>query len=294
MIKRSGKPTCPSILLLPGISKVALSMKKNAIIVGMPRSGTSLTTSIFTTKGYFAASPESGELRKGDEYNPLGYFEAQTLINANSRVFSRIGFPHDNTWLYSPLSNDLAREIHNLKPLEEDQKLVSFYNQHSPWVWKDPRLCYTLAYWSQLIDWDQTCVLLLKRKPSDIYRSFMRLGWRTPGRKGRKDVHDRVEEHIQFAESTIQRYGLPHITIDYADFEKRPHWIRQQLADHFGLELEPEQLNYSRSYNHSTLKGKISTVIKIITDRIPLPLVKLGKALLPRRILRWLFPEKSL
>ena len=58
-------------------------MTYNAIVIGMPRSGTSMVTNIFAKSGFFLAEDESNELRAGDEFNPSGYWEAQDLISAN-------------------------------------------------------------------------------------------------------------------------------------------------------------------------------------------------------------------
>ena len=40
---------------------------KNTIVIGMPRSGTSMTAAIFARQGYFLAEDTDEELRPGDE-----------------------------------------------------------------------------------------------------------------------------------------------------------------------------------------------------------------------------------
>ena len=259
----------------------------------MPRSGTSLTAAIFEKQGYFLSKTEKGELRQGDEYNPLGYFEAETLIKANSRIFSRVGFNYDNTWLYEKIPPEKAKKILTLSPLHTDKKLVFEYQKTSPWLWKDPRLCYTLAYWSKLIDWDVTCVLLIKRSPADIYNSFLRLNWRRPSINSKNDVYQRVDEHIKFAEDIIKKSSIPCLTINYQDFESNPKALCLELNKYFGLQLDSSDIPYSKSYNHSGFKGKVSTALDVVANSLPLPMVKLFKSLIPLKILRWLFPERN-
>jgi hypothetical protein len=85
-------------------------MPKNVIVVGMPRSGTSLTASIFSRKGYYVSGNEARELQAGDGHNPFGYCEAKGLIERNVELFSAAGYPHDNTWkfLRSRMTRPLA------------------------------------------------------------------------------------------------------------------------------------------------------------------------------------------
>ena len=84
----------------------------NAIIVGMPRSGTSLTAGIFARKNYYVASDTSRELRPGDQFNPFGYWEAEPLTNYNAALLGMAGFGFHNTCcsiVYRPMSRQGSR-----------------------------------------------------------------------------------------------------------------------------------------------------------------------------------------
>lgn len=175
-------------------------MPKNVLIVGMPRSGTSMTASIFASNGYFVAEDSKNELRPGDEYNPSGYWEAEDLIKCNAEIFNAAGFHHDNTWLYNSIDDEQAASILTLEPLPEHEHLVDKFNKQGPWLWKDPRLCYTLGYWWPLLNHETTSVLLLKREPKEIYNSFIRLKWRSTSQQDKKDVILRIQKHMDAAE----------------------------------------------------------------------------------------------
>jgi len=73
------------------------SRSKNAIVLGMPRSGTSMTAAIFARQGYFLAADTNEELRPGDEHNPAGYFEASGLVERNAHLFRRVGYTAHNS-----------------------------------------------------------------------------------------------------------------------------------------------------------------------------------------------------
>ena len=65
-------------------------MPKNVIIVGMARSGTSLTASIFAKKGYFVADDPDKQLQAGNRHNPGGFWELDDLVEAIGLPFEKL------------------------------------------------------------------------------------------------------------------------------------------------------------------------------------------------------------
>jgi len=259
----------------------------------MPRSGTSMTAAIFARLGYFVAEDEKKQLRKGDEYNPAGYFEAEPLIEANAKVFSAAGFPFDNSWLYEPINSDQAHAIFAVPADESHKQLVAKYDHQSPWVWKDPRLCYTLAYWWPMMDPTNTVVLLLKRDPGQIFQSFLRVNWRHNTRKDKQDTFKRIEEHIAAAELAIQKFSIPHITIHYSDYSQHPFEVAQRMSEFFSIELDASQLGYSNKLNNSTLRGKFMRLVDTTANLVPDRIRKFIKACIPKRLIRLIFTGRS-
>jgi hypothetical protein len=153
-------------------------MKNNVIVVGMARSGTSLAASIFAKQGYFVSAEPDKELPAADKFNPGGYWELETLVESNAGLLKAVGFDSHNTWTSDEIKIDQAEAIASLGPRQEDIDLVRYFETKQPWMWKDPRFCYTLAYWWPLLNPDTTKVLLVTRRTQDIWRSFVRTGWR--------------------------------------------------------------------------------------------------------------------
>ncbi|MBI1422057.1 MAG: hypothetical protein GC149_01240 [Gammaproteobacteria bacterium] len=268
-------------------------MSFNAIIVGMPRSGTSMTAAIFARAGYFIAEDQKGQLRQGDEFNPTGYWEAEPLIHANAEIFQAAGFPYDNTWLYEPITSHSATRINELERSSVHKQFVSDFDQHYPWLWKDPRLCYTLGYWWPLLDRDKTRVLLLKRDPKQIYNSFLRLKWRSMSARDRKDTLQRVKDHMKAAEFAVQKFEIPHIVVNYSDFANNANETAQRINEFFGLNLQSQDLGFDRRANNSNLRGKLSIFLDRIADHMPDKLRKFIKRLIPARLLNLIFPFKT-
>ena len=235
-------------------------MKKNVLIVGMARSGTSMTAAIFSRCGYFVAENEENQLQKADKFNPSGYWEAEKLLKANKEILSAVGFEYDNTWFHKQITEKQVSSIDHLTTMQEHSKLISQYNDNQPWVWKDPRLCYTLGYWWPLMDQENTCVLLLKRDSNEIFQSFLRVksSWHTTIPFSKNEVFSRIEAHISSAENTLKKYNIPYLTIDYSDYKENPKGVAKKLNQYFSTSLSEHDIGYKKSADHSSIIGRIS------------------------------------
>jgi len=268
------------------------SMPKNVLVVGMPRSGTSMTASIFASNGYFVAEDRKKELRAGDEYNPTGYWEADELIQCNSEIFSAAGFNYDNTWLYDEISDNQAATILTLEQSSKHEKLVEKFNQHSPWIWKDPRLCYTLGYWWPLLNIETTRVLFLKRDPKEIYSSFIRLKWRTASNKDKEDVLFRIKKHLEATETALKKYKIPYIVVNYSEYRKHPEKIAHEISQFFELTITKEDLGYQHKYNNHSVHGSVVRITNKIGDLLPNNIRKIIKKIIPSFIWKLINPHR--
>jgi hypothetical protein len=268
-------------------------MPKNVIVVGTPRSGTSLAASIFARQGYFVANDANSQLRSPDHYNPGGYWEAEPLIEANVSLFKRVGYEHHNTWVRDEMSADQAAAISALEDVEEHRSLVAKYEKNHPWVWKDPRLCFTLGYWWRLVDQENTAVLLVSREPEEIFRSFARIGWREDTAGDRQATFNRMADHIAAAQEAIRVLQIPHVEVNYADYRQDPQRVAALLSDEFGLTLSVVDLGFTDSFSSSTAQGKFRIAAEKAVRLIPLPARNGIRRVAPRALLRKLCPGRD-
>lgn len=267
-------------------------MPKNILVVGMARSGTSLSASVFAKNGYFVAEDEERELKPGNVYNPIGFFEAESLIARNRQIFNYVGYQFDNTWMYAPIQDKHVALINQLSPSAEHISFVQKYNGRSPWVWKDPRLCYTLRYWWPLMD-SNTAVLLVTRKKEAIYNSFLRTKWIGASKAERDATYACIEAHITNAKQALLDLNIPHVEVDYDDYRVAPRQVCNKLNAAFGLTLTESQLNYHPEYNHSSLMGRLSTRLDMLLNRLPTRWINTLKRATPRGVRRAFFPERG-
>ena len=269
-----------------------MTERKNILLVGMPRSGTSMTTNIFANAGYFIAKDEASELRAGDEHNPSGYWEAELLIESNVEIFRQVGYQKHNTWRFDLISEKQAAQIGELTPTQQHRELVKSYQLQAPFIWKDPRLCYTLQYWWPLMNPETTRVLFLKRKPEDIYQSFLRLKWRNDTAAEKQETFNRIANHLEQAKKALQRFEIPYVEIEYADFRNNPEQVIAKFQVEFGINLTLADLGYNDKLNHSGWFGKVRITLNKSFEAIPDSITRRIKKLIPSALLNKLFPYR--
>lgn len=267
-------------------------MARNALIVGPPRTGTSLAASIFADAGYHLGEIDEPRYREGDDHNPFGYFEADAAIERSVEVLHRTGFSHHNTWTSGAISPESAEAIRDLEPTDEHRAFVRRYREHEPWVWKDPRLCYTLPYWWKLMDADRTAVLLVTRDTDDVYRSFRRKEWCGPGEEERRDTIERIERHRAAAERAVATLGAPHERVEYSDYSDDLPDVARRLGETFRIDLTADDIPFRPELDHSDLRGRISGYLRRQLKRLPRGPVERVADLIPRRLLALVFPER--
>lgn len=265
---------------------------KNVLVVGMPRSGTSMTAGALARAGYSVSDDPDAELRPGDIHNPGGYWENEGLIELNAQVLGAAGFDFDNTWLYDAIDNEAAERITTLDALPGHREYVQSMPSEAPWLWKDPRLCYTLSYWWKLLDPATTCVVLTKRSPEAILNSFVRLGWRDGSPEGAADVLERVDNHLAAAHSSIEALRIPYLELDYEQCLADPAAAAAALSEFTGHPVTLEDMGVEASLDHSSVRGRAGMTVERAYDAMPIPARKVIKFLTPTWLIHALFPER--
>lgn len=137
-------------------------------ILGMHRSGTSLTSRILNLLGVNLGPDE--RLVRAAADNPKGFWEYQPIVNLNKGILSRLGGkcfdppPLHSGWEHAPQIEDLRRRARTL--VEQD------FGCADVWGWKDPRTCLTLPFWQHILPSMRYVICL--RNPADVARSLER------------------------------------------------------------------------------------------------------------------------
>lgn len=269
---------------------VCMTTARNAIVVGLPRSGTSLAAAIFARKNYRTPT----DLLPSNDANPFGYWEAESLNDHNAAVLAAAGFPFHNTWMFDRIQPEQARKIYELRPFPQHQRYWQEFEQHRPWVWKDPRFCYTLAYWWPMMNPETTAVLLVRRSSAAILRSFNRLDWSRPLAQGREDFYARIDDHVSAVMDAIRTLDIPYLQMDYDELLAAPERLAGQLSGFFGISVTAADLNVRRELNHNYLRGRFSGALRVTTRVLPAPAKRAIRRIVPQFVMDALYPEKRL
>lgn len=141
--------------------------RRHAVVLGMHRSGTSLTARLLGDLGWYLGRPD--ELLEPREDNPGGYFERADVQVFNDRVLSQIGA----SWDRPPGAEELQdfgdesvdKELEALvTALEADAGGAAF-------ALKDPRLCVLWPLWERHLPRSATLVLTF-RHPAEVAASL--------------------------------------------------------------------------------------------------------------------------
>lgn len=153
-------------------------------VLGMSRTGSSLTTRVLNLAGVYLGPEEEllgpdlrqlaaeGEqvLEKARDSNPEGHWEHYRLMRLNERILRDLG----GSWRDPPPLPPGWESSEELAGLRNEARvlLAESFAGHGLWGWKDPRNSLTLPFWQRLVP-EMRYVICL-RNPIDVAASLER------------------------------------------------------------------------------------------------------------------------
>ena len=133
--------------------------KKNIVVLGMHRSGTSMFADIISRLGFYTGETE--ELLEPQVDNPKGFWERRDVVQLNDLILKEAG----GSWFNPPISTyekDYTKKMTNI--------LAALASRNSPWLIKDPRLLLTWPLWKEALK--NAVPIIVHRSPLDVARSL--------------------------------------------------------------------------------------------------------------------------
>lgn len=133
----------------------------------MHRSGTSLVTRLVSLLGLGVC--RDSDLLVGYKGNPRGHWESRSLIDFDDRLLEELG----GTWFCPPLLGE--RQTSRMLDRHGAEALNALESAHPrhPWVWKDPRACVLMPFWSAVLE-GRAAYVLVARHPFEVSDSLAR------------------------------------------------------------------------------------------------------------------------
>ena len=194
------------------------------IVVGMHRSGTSLTASILQAGGV-----NMGEhlVDKGTG-NEKGHFEDLEIVDFHQKVLLSQGIEINGLTLISqiPVSENLRHRA---------MDLIKTKSKNPVWGWKDPRTTLFLDFWNSLLP--DACFVIIYRAPWEVIESLYRRGtdeviWENP------EIAAELWKHynrniLTFYENNADRCLL----INISQIVENPSVLISGFYQKFGIQL---------------------------------------------------------
>ncbi|MEA2427213.1 MAG: hypothetical protein QOF37_841 [Thermoleophilaceae bacterium] len=139
--------------------------RDGVVVLGMHRSGTSLATRLVSLVGPSVCRGD--DLLAAHAGNARGHWESCSMVRLNDALLARLRA----TWWCPPETPPpgATGPLAGLAEVAEATLLES--HPRPPWVWKDPRTCLLLPFWTAVLGWRAAYVLVV-RNPLEVCASL--------------------------------------------------------------------------------------------------------------------------
>jgi hypothetical protein len=174
-------------------------------MLGMSRSGTSLTTRLLNLIGVYLGPEE--ELLSGLPSNPDGHWENRAMMRFNEWLLRSLG----GRWHTPP---EFAPDWERSEALAEERTMArrfleATFGGRELWGWKDPRNCLTVPFWQNLLP-EMRYVICL-RNPIDVAASL--------NRREEMEASRSFELWLAYVEAALANTeGRPRVFVSYEDY----------------------------------------------------------------------------
>lgn len=197
---------------------------KTVVVLGMHRSGTSMTTGIISKLGI-----DVGKIFAPRSFaNPIGYFEDRDFYELNKKILKEAGgnwrLPPDREMILAQ-SDKFKNQICDLVRKKESQL----------WGWKDPRTNLTIELYLSFLT--NPYFIVCRREPMAVAKSL----------KQRQNM--KVEDSIKLTKSYEERINnffqeftnLPRLNLNYEDVTGDSEKEIDKIIEFLGIQVSNKQ-----------------------------------------------------
>ena len=214
-------------------------MSRPVCILGMHRSGTSLTAAIVAALGV-DFGPADGLMSPHPAHNPAGYYEQEEVTHLNDELLET----YRGEWSRPPrMLPGLGRGWWLGQLRDRADTLVRTLYADPRWGFKDPRFSLTLPFWSAVVG-NMDCVICI-RDPREVAASLLTRARGTlpdPAAAG-LDAADWERVWLRYNDAAVANTeGKRRLIICYADLLDDSGTQAARIADFLGVDAEPDEL----------------------------------------------------
>jgi hypothetical protein len=193
------------------------------IITGSGRSGTSAVARLIHEAGISVGR----DLVPADESNAEGYFEERPLIEINDHILKDAGM---DRWFTVASRAELLAAAH-----ARGDEMRALAAAATP-AWKDPRFCWTLEAWMELLP-ARPRVIVCLRSPAEVVASTLRYYGQVSD-EARRHVEHRWRSEYERLLEIIEEFGLDATSVEFSELHRSTKRVAARLSAFVGRELD--------------------------------------------------------
>ena len=221
--------------------------KPNLIILTPGLSGSSVITSLISNAGYFL-----GKNTAKIEYDT---FENKKLVEHNITLFKQTGFMWRDPGDLPPPSIEKMKELHKNIDLNPYRDFIKECDESSPWIWKDPRLSYTMFFWKELLNLENCKFIHITREIRQIWTGVI---LRVPLPVSFKNLQTVHGNTINSAEHFLDSNSINALKLELEDLLINPDSNLEKINSFLDINLSID--DFKRVYNGKLYKKRWSPI----------------------------------
>ena len=202
------------------------SILPNVVILTSGLSGSSVLAGLLGRAGYWL----------GHETKKIGYdtYENSELVDLNRKILEDSGFFHEDAGDLPPPSIPSIQALANSEGLEGFRGFLRECSENAPWLWKDPRLSYTMFFWNRIHDFSSSKFILATRDSRQawtglVLRGKLNMPW--------KDYLEIEGNDDAAATRFLRDHSIRPHTVAFEDLILRPEEVIEGLNGFLGTAI---------------------------------------------------------
>lgn len=198
----------------------------DVIILTSGLSGSSVLAGLLGRAGYWL----------GDETKKIGYetYENSQLVDLNRQILKYSGFFHEDAGDLPPPSIPRVQAVAQGEDLDAFRGFIQKCGQNRPWLWKDPRLCYTMFFWSKIHDFSSSKFILATR---DSRQAWTGLVLRGKSNMAWEDYLKIEGNDDSAAKKFLRDHSIQPHSVAFEDLILRPEKVIEGLNGFLGTQI---------------------------------------------------------
>lgn len=174
---------------------------------------------------------------------PDGDYENPELKNLNKRILWDSGYKHPRVMTRKKVNIEAIKQLKSQTNSEIYKDFIIKCNENKPWLWKDPRLCFTIHHWDYFLNKDEIQFIKITRDPYLVFRSHSKRHIRD----SLKNIVQTYHEENVSVDNYLSDNQIPFLNIDYSELNDIS--IIYKINSFLGIDIKESEYSFIKKDN---------------------------------------------